>query len=182
MFRWAWLKLTLEYLAEVRGESLPFREPLGAKAAPLDFGGFAAVLTGELIPKIDATYRTLSTRDHRALAGLSMGGMQAIQIGLTHPDLFASVGAFSAPVLKRFDVKTSYNGVFADAAAFNKKVRLLWLGVGSAEGFVAGVKTVHDALDKSDVKHVFFESPGTSHEWQTWRRSLHDFAPRLFRD
>jgi enterochelin esterase-like enzyme len=154
----------------------------GQKAMPFDFGGFEAVLTEELIPKIDATYRTLADRDHRALAGLSMGGMQALHIGLKHLDLFASVGAFSAPVFGRFDVNTAHSGAFGDPAAFNKKVRLLWLGVGSAEGFGDRVKAMHGALDKAGVKHVFFESPGTSHEWQTWRRSLRDFAPRLFQD
>jgi enterochelin esterase family protein len=112
-----------------------------------------------------------------------MGGMQALQIGLNRLDLFASVGAFSAPVRGRFDAKTSYNGAFGDAAAFNKKVRLLWLGAGSAEKkFAAGVNDIHNALEEAGVTHVVFESQGTSHEWQTWRRSLHDFAPRLFQD
>jgi enterochelin esterase-like enzyme len=148
-----------------------------------DFAGFEAVLTGELVPKIDATYRTHTDRDRRALAGLSMGGMQALQIGLTHLDLFATVGAFSAPPGPNFDVAKSYGGAFADAAAFNKKVRLLWLGAGTGEErFLTGMKGMHAALDKAGVKHVTFESAGTSHEWQTWRRSLHDFAPRLFRE
>jgi enterochelin esterase-like enzyme len=148
-----------------------------------DFRGFEEVLTGELIPKVDATYRTLPDRDHRALAGLSMGGMQALQIGLNHLDQFAYLGSFSGPPLGGFDVRTSYNGAFRDAAAFNAKVRLLWLGAGTAEErFAAGVRSMHRALDQAGVKHVVFESPGTAHEWQTWRRSLHDFAPRLFRD
>jgi enterochelin esterase family protein len=112
-----------------------------------------------------------------------MGGMQALQIGLNHLDQFASVGAFSAPAIGGFDVKTAYNGAFGDAAAFNKKARLFWLGAGSAEErFAAGAKTMHGALDGAGVKHVVFESQGTSHEWQTWRRSLHDFARRLFQD
>jgi enterochelin esterase family protein len=80
-------------------------------------------------------------------------------------------------------VTTSYHGAFRDAAAFNKKVRLMWLGAGTAEErFAAGVRAMHGTLDKAGVEHVVFESKGTSHEWQTWRRSLHDFAPRLFRD
>jgi enterochelin esterase-like enzyme len=154
----------------------------GQTTTPFDFGGFQAVLTEELIPKIDTTYRTLPDRDHRALAGLSMGGMQALQIGVNHLELFASVGAFSAPVLGRFDA-TSYSGAFGDAADFNRKVRLLWLGAGSAEErFAAGVNGMHNALEEAGVRHVMFESQGTSHEWQTWRRSLHDFAPRLFQD
>lgn len=152
------------------------------RAMPFDFGGFESVLTEELIPTIDAQYRTLADRDHRALAGLSMGGIQALQIGLNHLDLFASIGAFSAPIVGEFDPETSYNRAFADAAAFNGMVRLCWLGYGTEEGFADGVKAMHDALDKAGVKHVAFESPGTSHEWQTWRRCLHDFATRLFQD
>jgi enterochelin esterase family protein len=141
------------------------------------------VLTGELIPKVDATYRTRADRARRALAGLSMGGMQALQVGLARTDLFAAIGAFSAPSFGKFDAATAYRGAFRDAAAFNKKVRLLWLGAGTAEKpFAAGVRRMHEALDKAGVKHVVFESPGTAHEWQTWRRSLHDFAPRLFQD
>jgi enterochelin esterase-like enzyme/acetyl esterase/lipase len=161
-----------------------YADKAGRPAARVfDFAGFQAVLTGELVPKIDATYRTLADREHRALAGLSMGGMQALQIGLAHLDTFGSVGAFSAPPFGKFDAATSYNGAFRDAKAFNGKVRLLWLGAGSAEeAFAARLKAMHEALDKAGVKHVTFESKGTSHEWQTWRRSLHDFAARLFRD
>jgi enterochelin esterase-like enzyme len=160
-----------------------YADRVGQAARMFDFRGFEEVITSELIPKIDATYRTLADRDHRALAGLSMGAMQALQIGLNHLDEFAYLGAFSAPPVARFDVTTSYNGAFRDAAAFNKKVRLLWLGAGTAEErFAAGVKAMHGTLDKAGVKHIVFESKGTSHEWQTWRRSLQDFAPRLFRD
>jgi enterochelin esterase-like enzyme len=160
-----------------------YADRVGQAAKMFDFRGFEEVLISELIPKIDARYRTLAKREHRALAGLSMGGMQALQIGLKHLDRFAYVGSFSGPPLFGFDMKTSYGGAFADPAAFNKKVRLLWLGVGTAEErFAAGVNTMHRALDKAGVKHVVFESKGTAHEWQTWRRCLHDFAPRLFRD
>jgi enterochelin esterase-like enzyme len=160
-----------------------YADRVGQPARLLDFRAFEEVLTGELIPKVDATYRTLGDRDHRALAGLSMGGMQALQIGLTRLDLFGSVGSFSGPPLGGFDVTTSYGGALRDAEAFNKRVRLLWLGAGTAEErFAANVKAVHGALDKAGVKHVVFESQGTAHEWQTWRRSLHDFAPRLFGD
>jgi enterochelin esterase family protein len=148
-----------------------------------DFRAFEEVLIGELIPKIDRTYRTYADRDHRALAGLSMGGMQALQIGLHHLDLFASIGSFSGPPLGGFDVATSYNGVFRDAPALNEKVRLLWLGTGTAEGrFTAAVTGMHSALHKSGIHPVLYESRGTAHEWQTWRRCLHDFARRLFRD
>jgi enterochelin esterase-like enzyme len=154
-----------------------------ATRARFDFRGFEEVLMGELIPKIDATYRTIADRGHRAMAGLSMGAMQTMQIGLAHTDMFASIGAFSLPPLGEFDAGTSYNGVFREAAGFNEKVRLLWLGAGTAEErFAAGLRAMHERLERVGVRHVAFESPGTSHEWQTWRRSLADFAPRLFRD
>jgi enterochelin esterase family protein len=153
----------------------------GSGRPRFDFSGFEAVLLEELVPKVDATYRTLAGREHRALAGLSMGSMQALQVGLAHPDTFAWLGAFSLPPIGSFDVATSYGGVFRDANAFNAKMRLLWLGAGTAEErFAEAARSVHKALDQAGVKHVLFESQGTSHEWQTWRRSLHDFAPRLF--
>jgi enterochelin esterase family protein len=148
-----------------------------------DFRGFEEVLLTELIPKIDATYRTFSDREHRAMAGLSMGAMQTLQIAPAHSDTFAYIGAFSPPPVGTFDAKTAANGAFSDPAAFHAKVRLLWLGAGTAEErFHAAVRMMHEGLDQAGVRHVIFESAGTAHEWQTWRRSLHDFAPRLFRD
>lgn len=159
-------------------------EPAAARAggAFAGTGAFADVVLKDLVPMTDATYRTRADREHRAIAGLSMGGMQALQIGLGHPEQFAYVGAFSAPAFGRFDVKAAYGGAFADAAAFNQKFRLLWLGAGTGEQrFHQSVQSMHEALDRAGVKNVFVESPGTAHEWQTWRRALHDFAPRLFR-
>ena len=117
------------------------------------------------------------------MAGLSMGGMQTLQIGLTHLDTFSYLGSFSGPMFGKFDVKTSYGGAFSDPETFNKKVHLLWFGAGTAEGrFMDSIKTVHETLEKSGIKSVFVASQDTAHEWQTWRRALHDFAPRLFQD
>jgi enterochelin esterase-like enzyme len=146
--------------------------------------GFEDVVLSDLIPLIDRTYRTRADRDHRAMAGLSMGGFQTLQITLGHLDTFAYIGAFSSPPIGGpFDPKTAYNGVFGDPATFNAKVRLLWLGAGTAETmFHERAKAMHEALDRAGIKNVFVASPGTAHEWQTWRRALHDFAPRLFRE
>jgi len=145
-------------------------------------------VTQALIPYVDATFRTIPDREHRAMAGLSMGGMQTFQITLNHLDLFSYIGGFSGAASalvfgdRKLDPRTDYNGVFADPAAFAKKVRLLWLGVGThePERMRAGLLRLHAALDEAHIKHIFYESPGTDHEWQTWRRNLHDFAPRLF--
>ena len=172
--------------ARKAGEAPPAPPQPGA---PRDFSkafsAFEEVMVKDLIPMIDATYRTISDREHRAMAGLSMGGGQTFQITLDHLDLFAYIGGFSgagggfggAPV----DVKTAHNGVMADADDFNKKVHLVWIGVGTAESrMYDGIKGYHEALDKAGIKNVFYESPGTAHEWLTWRRCLHEFAPLLF--
>jgi enterochelin esterase family protein len=154
-----------------------FRRTAGPTAA------FEEVMLTELIPMIDATYRTLADRTNRAMAGLSMGSGQTLNITLKHLDQFAWIGAMSGPPRQGFDLATSYDGAFHDAIAFNKKVKLLWLGAGTAEERIhSSTIAMHETLDRANIKSVFYSSPGTDHEWQTWRRSLHDFAPRLFRD
>jgi len=166
----------------------PFGSPEMMKAMQDMAAAFEDDVTKALIPYIDSTFRTLSDRDHRAMAGLSMGGMQTFQITLNHLDLFSYIGGFSGAggmlVLgdRKLDPKTDYNGVFADPAAFAKKVHLLWIGVGTTEPerMRMGLQRLHTSLLEANIQHVFYESPGTDHEWQTWRRDLKDFAPRLF--
>lgn len=141
---------------------------------------FEEVVMNDLIPMIDANYRTLTDRDHRAIAGLSMGGGQALRIGLGHLDKFAYIGSFSGAI-RGFDVNTSYDGVFKDPEAFNRKVKLLWFGAGTAEAAMhSSAQSAHESLGKAGVKSVFYETP-FAHEWQNWRYDLNDFAPRLFR-
>ena len=147
---------------------------------------FQADMTEALIPFVDATFRTIADREHRAMAGLSMGGFQTFQITLNRLDLFSHIGGFSgAGGLngRALDPKVDFNGVFADPKAFARKVRLLWLGIGTAEPerMREGIRSLHKALTDAGIDHVYYESPGTDHEWQTWRRDLHDFVPRLFR-
>lgn len=147
---------------------------------------FEEVVVGELVPFIDGRFRTVADREHRAIAGLSMGGGQALQIGLGHLDRFAWVGAFSAGGGvggAGFDAKTAYGGVMGDSNAFNGKVRLLYVSVGTAEGdMTRRIKGFHEGLEGAGIRHVYYESPGTAHEWQTWRRSLNGFAALLFRE
>jgi enterochelin esterase-like enzyme len=153
----------------------------GATGTPQVPNAFEDVVVSDLIPTIDASYRTIADRESRAMAGLSMGGGQTLQITSKNLGLFAWIGSFSAP-LRNFDVKTSMNGVINDAPAFNKRVRLLWIGAGTGEtAFHEATSQLHKSLEAAGIKHVVFESTGTAHEWQTWRRSLNDFAPRLFR-
>ncbi|HMJ62354.1 MAG TPA: alpha/beta hydrolase-fold protein [Bryobacteraceae bacterium] len=149
---------------------------------PANFGAtFTELMLTDLIPMVEQTYRVLPGRENRAMAGLSMGGMQSFQTVLTNLDKFAYLGGFSGSSGGRggFDPKTSNNGVFADAAAFNKKMKVLFLGIGSVEG--PGTKNFSEALTKAGIHNVYFESPGTAHEWLTWRRCLNDFAPRIFK-
>jgi enterochelin esterase family protein len=154
-------------------------------------GGMSAfedVLIKEVIPMIDANYRTLSDREHRAMAGLSMGANQTIQITMNNLDKFSHIGGFSGtsnyPSTAALDPATFSNGRFKDGEALNKQIKLFWLGLGTKEPspFPGSVGAFKAMLDKAGVKYVYYESPGTAHEWLTWRRSLYQFAPLLFRD
>ncbi len=143
---------------------------------------FTQMMFTDLIPMIERTYRVLPGRENRAMAGLSMGGAQTFKTALNNLDKFAYLGGFSGSCAGRdasFDPKTTCGGAFADPAEFDKKVKLLFLGIGSVEG--PGTKNFSEALTNARINNVYFESPGTAHEWLTWRRCLNDFAPRLFR-
>jgi enterochelin esterase-like enzyme len=167
-------------------------QPFGSPAMMKSMNDMAQVfeddLTQVLIPFVDANFRTITDREHRAMAGLSMGGMQTFQVTFDHLDLFSYIGGFSGASgllvmnSEKPDMKTAFHGALADPAAFPKRVHLLWIGVGTEEPpqMRTSIVRLHDAFVDANVKHVFYESPGTSHEWQTWRRDLRDFAPRLF--
>jgi enterochelin esterase family protein len=140
---------------------------------------FAQILIQDIVPMVESNYRTLTGRDNRAIAGLSMGAGQAWQIGTANLDTFAFIGGFSGGASG--DPKTAYNGVMADANAFNSRVKVLYISIGTEEN-VANARAFHAALQQHGIRHEYFESQGTAHEWQTWRRSLHGFAPLLFRN
>ena len=148
---------------------------------PLASAVFTEMMLTDLIPMVERTFRVAPGRENRAMAGLSMGGMQTFTTALGHLDTFAYIGGFSGSSGGRggFDPRTSNDGVFADAAAFNTRVKVLFLGIGSMEG--PGTKTFSEQLTQAGINNVYYESPGTAHEWLTWRRCFRDFAPRLFR-
>ncbi|MHB1422629.1 MAG: alpha/beta hydrolase [Gemmataceae bacterium] len=153
--------------------------PGGAAQPParprFDFSAFGKIMTEELIPFIDTHYRTLADQPHRAMAGLSMGGAQTRQITLANLDKFSHIGMFSGGSIAKDDP------ALADPAAFKKKVKVLFVSYGSKER-TAAAKANHEVLEKLGIKNTYYESPDTAHEWQSWRRSLYQFAPLLFQE
>jgi enterochelin esterase family protein len=141
-------------------------------------GRFPDTLLHEIIPMIDATYRTIPDREHRALAGLSMGGMQTRMIGLAHLDTFANLGIFSGGTLGELNAT---NSPLANPAEFNRLVKVAFVSYGSVERGADSLKSYHDSLVAAGITNMtYYISPGTAHEWQSWRRSFHQFAPLLF--
>jgi len=132
---------------------------------------FEHVLIEEMIPFIDANFRTLTDQPHRAMAGLSMGGALTHGITLAHLDKFSHIGMFSGGSIAPTEIK--------DMADFKKKVKVVFVGYGSRENG-ATAKTNVEELKKAGVNAVYYESPLTAHEWLSWRRDLHEFAPLLF--
>jgi enterochelin esterase family protein len=148
---------------------------------------FEEVMINEIIPMIDTKFRTISDREHRAIAGLSMGANQTMRIAVNHLDKFTYYGGFSGtsnyPSSDVIDPASFLGGKFNDAKAINKQLKVLWLGLGTKEPnpFPGSVGAFRAMLDKQGIKHVFYESKGTAHEWLTWRRSLHQYASLLFK-
>jgi enterochelin esterase-like enzyme len=142
--------------------------------------GFMNTLLKDIIPMIDANYRTIADPQHRAMAGLSMGGMQTRAITLAHPEMFSYVGIFSGGSISVEDVEK--------APAFKEKVKLVFISYGSREldnprrGAWGDPKENTEALKKTGMNTQFYVSPLTAHEWQSWRRGLYQFAPLLFKN
>jgi len=145
-------------------------------------GQFEKILINELIPFIDANYRTLTDQPHRAMAGLSMGGMQTRLITLANLNTFSQAGIFSGGSFSMTDVNNS--------PGFKEKVKLVFVSFGSRElenrrpggPFGGDPKVNTDSLKAAGINTHFYVSPLTAHEWQSWRRSLHEFAQLLFKD
>ena len=150
--------------------------------ARMRFGAdFSSILLTEIIPNIESKYRVLTDRENRAMAGLSWGGLQTFNITLNNLDKFSYIGGFSgAGGINTDQLDTSYNGVFKDPKAFNEKVHVLFMGIGSEEN-PGRTKSLSDNLTKAGINNIYYESEGTAHEFLTWRRCLNEFAPLLFK-
>jgi len=169
-------------------------------------GPYGQLMVNDLIPWVDRNFRTLADKNHRAMAGLSMGGMQTASVTMANLDKFAYIGLFSGGAAMGFgpgfpgsktasgatpaaspaqlDLKTIYSGAMAEPAEFNKKVKVLFMSFGTDPPLEnpEGLKKHQEQLIAAGITNSYvYISPGTSHEWQTWRRSLYVFAPLLFR-
>jgi enterochelin esterase-like enzyme len=148
---------------------------------------FEEVMINEIIPMIDGRFRTLTNRENRAIAGLSMGANQTMRIIMNNLDKFSYYGGFSGtsnyPSTAEIDPTAFLDGKFNDGDAINKKINVFWLGLGTSEPqpFPGSVGAFRNMLEKQGINYVYYESEGTAHEWQTWRRSLHQYAQLLFK-
>ena len=147
--------------------------PRGGRGG-FNFSAFEHTLVDEVIPYIDSNFRTIADQPDRAMAGLSMGGMQTHNITLAHLDTFSHIGIFSGGSIAPSEI--------TDMAGFKQKVKVAFCSFGSREAGSPAAKANAEALKQAGIKSYFYESPLTAHEWQSWRRSLHEFAPLLFQD
>ena len=141
------------------------------------FNAFQDVLIKDIIPMVEKNYRVIADAEHRAMAGLSMGGMQTHGITLANPTTFGYVGMFSGGTFNTEELK--------DAADFKKTNKVLFMSAGGKETRMAegenSVGAAANNLKAIGINAHSYVSPGTAHEWQTWRRSLYQFAQLLFK-
>lgn len=155
------------------------------------FDAFEQMITEEVIPFVDARYRTIADREHRATAGLSWGAKQAYDLALGYPQYFSAVGGFSGiivvgefgrsnpGIMDKAKRKAAYNGIFANPKQFNKDFSVLFIANGEAEG--SHLADMSKTLKKDGIKNTFYQSPETAHEWLTWRRCLYNYAQLIFK-
>jgi enterochelin esterase family protein len=150
---------------------------------------FREELLENVIPFIESNYRVKPGAANRALSGLSMGGGQAFYTGLRNPDTFAHVGIFSTglfggigrqPEAAEFNPEAIIPGILTDPGTFNNKLKVLYISVGEQDPRIEATKKLIQTFKENGLKVEFASFPG-GHEWQVWRKSLHDFAQRIFR-
>ncbi len=148
--------------------------------------GFEKELTEEIVPFVDKSFRTITDRKSRALAGLSMGGGQSFFVGLQHTELFSHIGIFSTGVFggiretKAFDAEAAMPGLISQHEKFNQALALFYISVGTDDPRLSSTQKAVADMRQKGLSITFNSFPG-DHEWQVWRKSLHDFAQQLFR-
>ncbi|MBN1126889.1 MAG: hypothetical protein JXA82_17945 [Sedimentisphaerales bacterium] len=137
---------------------------------------FEKDLLDHVIPTVESNYRIAPGSENRALAGLSMGGFQTLDIGFSHPDKFAWLGVFSAGARGNFA-----QGHTAGLKQANERFRLLWIGIGKDDFLFESNENLLKILKENEVKHISRITEG-NHSWRIWRKYLHEFLPLLFED
>jgi enterochelin esterase-like enzyme len=150
------------------------RADAGMGAAPA-FAKFERDLLDDVIPTIQSRYSTYTDRDHRALAGLSMGGGQTLNFGLTHLDTFAWLGSFSAAPNTKPPAE-----LVPDPAAVKEQLKVFWISAGNKDGLISISQGMHAYLKEKGVPHIWHVD-GNGHDPTHWRNSLYYFAQQIFR-
>lgn len=149
---------------------------------------FDAELLKECIPFVEKNFRIKADADHRALAGLSMGGIQTLNAAITHPELFSYVGVFSSGWwagsqmgFMKNDSEKYYSMLKEKTDYYNKCFKELWISIGGKEDIAYNnCQIMIKRFDEIGIKHAYYETPG-GHTWPVWRESLYHFAPLLFK-
>ena len=146
---------------------------------------FKDELVDVIIPFVNQNYRIANDREHRAIAGLSMGGGTSFRIGMLNPDKFAWVGAFSSSAFRGtngniFDAEKQIPGIFTQPEKFNTQLKLLYISSGEQDHSYEYTKKTIETFKEKGLKLQYNYFPG-AHEWHVWRKALHDFVPKLFK-
>jgi enterochelin esterase-like enzyme len=172
-------KLDEKQLATGLNRLMPAPAASGPGGRQRGFGdfvsGFENDLLKDIIPYVESHYPVQADREHRAIAGLSMGGGQALTIGLRHLDSFAYVGGFSSALFG------NTSALVSDPAAAGEQIRLLWLSCGDEDRLMDANKTFHASLEQKKVPHLWHVDSG-AHTWPVWKNDLYLLTQRLFRD
>lgn len=144
-------------------------------------GAFQKDLLDDVIPFIDSHYPTIADRDHRALAGLSMGGGQTMRIGPTHSDTFAYLGVFSAGLPRAGGAEGDPLASYPEPDVLNARLKLFWVSIGDKDRGLENAKRLDQALTDKKIHHLWHQDTG-AHEWPVWKNDLYLFAQLLFRD
>jgi enterochelin esterase-like enzyme len=161
-------------LAAALNQLLPARRPGFGGRGAFDYTAFENDLLKDILPYIEAHYAVQADAAHRALAGLSMGGGQALTIGLKHLDTFAWVGGFSSAIFSR------PGDTLVDPAEAGKKLRLLWVSCGDRDSLMDRSRSLHSALEEKKIPHIWHVDSG-GHTFPVWKNDLYLLAQLLFR-
>jgi len=144
--------------------------------------GFTKDFLQDVMPLVDSKYRVYTDREHRAIAGLSLGGAQALAIGLTHRELFSRVAGFSPAMGASNNPATGgvdFETVLTDSTRINSEIKFLWVSCGTEDTLFASIHDFSQQLSKHKIEHIY-RVTGGAHVYPVWQRNLNEVAPMLF--